>query len=60
MPGAKTNSKRRPQVLDAATMERTVARMAAEIVERDGERIMLVGIHTRGVPLANRIATCII
>jgi len=44
------------QVLDEAGMERTVARMAAEILERDGGEVMLVGIHTRGVPLANRLA----
>ncbi len=44
------------QVLDRAGMERTIARMAAEIVERDGESIMLVGIQTRGVPLAARLA----
>jgi pyrimidine operon attenuation protein/uracil phosphoribosyltransferase len=30
--------------------------MAAEIVERDGGDIMLVGIHTRGIPIANRLA----
>ncbi|NOZ79930.1 MAG: bifunctional pyr operon transcriptional regulator/uracil phosphoribosyltransferase PyrR [Acidobacteria bacterium] len=30
--------------------------MAAEIRERDGDQIMLVGIHTRGVPLGERIA----
>ncbi len=46
----------RIQVLDRATMERTVARMAAEIVERDGEGIVLLGIHTRGIPLADRLA----
>jgi pyrimidine operon attenuation protein/uracil phosphoribosyltransferase len=44
------------EVLDAATMGRTVARMAAEILERDGDDVMLVGIHTRGVPLADRLA----
>ena len=37
-------------------MARTVARMAAEILERDGDDVMLVGIHTRGVPLADRLA----
>jgi len=37
-------------------MVRTVARMAAEILERDGDDVMLVGIHTRGVPLADRLA----
>ncbi len=46
----------RVQVLDAEGMVRTIARMAAEIRERDGDQIMLVGIHTRGVPLAERIA----
>jgi len=46
----------RVQVLDDKALERTVARMAAEILERDGDRIMLVGIHTRGVPLAERLA----
>jgi pyrimidine operon attenuation protein/uracil phosphoribosyltransferase len=44
------------QVLDGEGMERTITRMAAEIVERDGGEIMLVGIHTRGIPLANRLA----
>jgi len=43
-------------VLDEAGLERTLIRMAAEIVERDGDRIMLVGIHTRGVPLARQLA----
>ena len=37
-------------------MTRTVARIAAEILERDGDDVMLVGIHTRGVPLADRLA----
>ncbi len=54
-----TPEQTRVQVLDAEGMERTVARMAAEIVERDGERIMLVGIHSRGVPLAQRLARII-
>lgn len=47
---------RRGQVMTAADMERTIARMAAEIIERDGDELMLVGIHTRGVPLAMRLA----
>ncbi len=49
----------RVQILDEEGMNRTVARMAAEIVERDGGEIILVGIHTRGVPLAERLATAI-
>lgn len=44
------------EVLDEAGMQRTVARMAAEILEHDGDDVMLVGIHTRGVPLADRLA----
>lgn len=44
------------QVINAAGMTRTVARIAAEILERDGDEVMLVGIHTRGVPLADRLA----
>jgi pyrimidine operon attenuation protein/uracil phosphoribosyltransferase len=44
------------QVLDEAGMARTINRMAAEILERDRGQVMLVGIHTRGIPLANRLA----
>jgi pyrimidine operon attenuation protein/uracil phosphoribosyltransferase len=44
------------EVLDEAGMARTVARMGAEILERDGDSVMLVGIHTRGIPLADRLA----
>ncbi|MHB1094861.1 MAG: bifunctional pyr operon transcriptional regulator/uracil phosphoribosyltransferase PyrR [Gemmatimonadaceae bacterium] len=45
-------------VLNARALERTVARMADEIVERaDGtEHLVLVGIQRRGVQLADRIA----
>ncbi len=56
MAGARSSAAGRVQVLDREGMERTIARMAAEILERDGGEIMLVGIHTRGVPLANRLA----
>ncbi|MCU0304009.1 MAG: bifunctional pyr operon transcriptional regulator/uracil phosphoribosyltransferase PyrR [Thermoanaerobaculales bacterium] len=44
------------QIMDAKAVQRTVVRMAAQIVERDSDGVMLVGIHTRGVPLADRIA----
>ena len=37
-------------------MGRTIARMAAQILERDDDSLMLVGIHTRGIPLADRLA----
>lgn len=44
------------QVLDREGIRRTLARMAAEILENDGDDIVLVGIHSRGVPLAQRLA----
>ena len=44
--------------MDAAGMDRAVARIAHEIVERHPhpESLMLVGMRTRGVPLAERLA----
>jgi pyrimidine operon attenuation protein/uracil phosphoribosyltransferase len=50
----------RIQIMDAQAMERTITRMAAQIIERDGDDIMLVGIHTRGIPLAKRLAARIL
>jgi pyrimidine operon attenuation protein/uracil phosphoribosyltransferase len=46
------------EILSAAAIGRALARMASEIVERNGgvEELALVGIQTRGVPLARRIA----
>ncbi|MGZ4387083.1 MAG: bifunctional pyr operon transcriptional regulator/uracil phosphoribosyltransferase PyrR [Gaiellaceae bacterium] len=44
-------------ILDADGMERTLSRIAHEIIEqnRDLDRVALIGIHTRGVPLAHRL-----
>ncbi len=44
-------------LLDAEAMARTLSRIAHEVIERadDLERVALVGIHTRGVPLAQRL-----
>jgi len=44
-------------LLDADAVSRTLARLAHELVERadDLEELALVGIHTRGVPLALRL-----
>jgi pyrimidine operon attenuation protein/uracil phosphoribosyltransferase len=44
-------------LLDADAIERTLARIAHEIVERNTnlDHVALVGIHTRGVPLAQRL-----
>lgn len=46
-------------VLSAADIRRILARVAHEIVERNRgcEGIVLIGLHTRGVPLAARIAS---
>ena len=48
-------------VVDADQLERTVARIAHEIVEQheDLTKVALVGIHTRGVPIARRLADLI-
>jgi pyrimidine operon attenuation protein/uracil phosphoribosyltransferase len=44
-------------VLDAEAIERTLSRMAHEVIERNDDlaQVALVGIHTRGVPLAQRL-----
>jgi len=48
-------------VLDADQVARSLARIAHEILERNRgiEEVALVGIRTRGVPLAKRIAASI-
>ena len=45
------------EILDADALGRTVARLAHELIERndDLEQLALVGIHTRGAPLARRL-----
>jgi pyrimidine operon attenuation protein/uracil phosphoribosyltransferase len=44
-------------LLDGEAVERTLSRIAHEIIERnpDLDAVALVGIHTRGVPLAQRL-----
>ena len=44
-------------LLDGEAVERTLSRIAHEIIEGNPEleRVALVGIHTRGVPLAQRL-----
>jgi pyrimidine operon attenuation protein/uracil phosphoribosyltransferase len=44
-------------LLDADAINRTLSRIAHEIIERNPEldRVALVGIHTRGVPIAHRL-----
>jgi pyrimidine operon attenuation protein/uracil phosphoribosyltransferase len=44
-------------LLDAEALRRTLSRIAHELIERNPElgEVALVGIHTRGVPLAQRL-----
>ena len=56
--GEPTGFRQRHELMDAARLSRTLARIAHEIVERhpELERTALVGVRTRGVPLARRLA----
>ncbi|HET6266657.1 MAG TPA: bifunctional pyr operon transcriptional regulator/uracil phosphoribosyltransferase PyrR [Acidobacteriota bacterium] len=49
------------RILDATAIHRALNRIAHEIVERNPNvgDIVLIGIHTRGVPLAQRLAAII-
>ncbi|KQB85920.1 bifunctional pyr operon transcriptional regulator/uracil phosphoribosyltransferase PyrR [Corynebacterium lowii] len=53
------------ELLSAADIKRTVARIAHQIIEKTalgsagGDRVVLLGIPTRGVPLAQRLARAI-
>ncbi len=48
-------------LLDAEGLARTLSRIAHEIIERNDDltKLALVGIHTRGVPIAERLAALI-
>lgn len=47
-----------PQIMDVDDIRRALTRISHEVVERDkgAGDICLVGLHTRGVPLARRLA----
>lgn len=49
------------QLLDEKGVERSIVRISHEIVEKNkgASNIILVGIKTRGIPIAKRIAECI-
>lgn len=51
----------RAEVMDAEEIRRALTRVAHEIVERNrgSEHLVLVGVRTRGVPLARRLAAAI-
>ena len=46
------------QIMDAASVERTLVRISHQIIEKNRgvEGLRLIGIKTRGIPLARRIA----
>lgn len=48
-------------IMDAEAMRRAITRIAHEIIEKNKgvENVVLVGIRTRGVPLAKRLAAAI-
>jgi pyrimidine operon attenuation protein/uracil phosphoribosyltransferase len=50
-----------PQVMTADDLRRAIRRIAHEILERHqgAERVILVGVHSRGVPLAEQLAEAI-
>lgn len=49
------------QLLDEKGIERAIIRIAHEIIERNkgAKSLILIGIKTRGIPIAKRIAECI-
>jgi pyrimidine operon attenuation protein/uracil phosphoribosyltransferase len=56
-----TPLREKAQILSASEIERTIVRLAHEIVEKNNgvENLGLVGIERRGVPLAQRLAKII-
>jgi pyrimidine operon attenuation protein/uracil phosphoribosyltransferase len=56
--GAPPGYRERQELMDGARLSRTLSRIAHEILERhpDLSNTVLVGVRTRGVPLARRLA----
>ena len=54
----KTEMKIKKELIDAAEMDRAITRIAHEILEKNKgtDDLVLIGIRTRGVPLAERLA----
>jgi len=55
---AKVGVREKGQLMSATEIDRTLVRLAHEILERNngGDGLMLVGVRRRGVPLAERLA----
>ncbi len=51
------SDKTQSKIIDAEGLNRTIARLALEIVERNrgAENLVVLGVRTRGVPIAKRI-----
>jgi len=60
-PSRKTGLRQKAQLMSASEIERTLVRLAYEIVEKNGgvESLGLVGIRRRGVPIAERLGKII-
>jgi len=60
-PSRKTGLRQKAQLMSASEIERTLVRLAYEIVEKNGgvEGLGLVGICRRGVPIAERLGKII-
>lgn len=60
-PVPKANLVQKAQLMSASEIERTLVRLAHEIIEKNNgiEQLVLVGIKRRGVPLAQRLARLI-
>jgi pyrimidine operon attenuation protein/uracil phosphoribosyltransferase len=56
-----SNPQQTVTILDQEAMRRALTRIAHEILERNGgsEGLILLGVHTRGLPIAQRIAALI-
>ncbi len=53
-----TMMKLKTEIMDEKALDRAMTRISHEIIEKNKgiEDIVLLGIHTRGVPLAHRLA----
>ena len=60
-PMSRTANPREKQLMSASEIERTLVRLAHEIIEKNNgvENLALIGIRRRGVPLAQRLAALI-
>ncbi len=58
---ATANLRQKAQLMSASEIERTLVRLAHEIIEKNNgtDKLVLVGIRRRGVPLAERLARVI-